>query len=412
MSRAARRAYVLAMTMTLTSAQSAVLDGSSALQAARALAPTIRDRALEAERLGTLPDDIVDALRDAGLFRIAQPRALGGFELDPTSSMAVIEELSAADASAGWTFMIGVGAAAFAAWLDPAVARNLFGSDAGGPAASVFAPTGRATPLGSGQFRVDGRWPFASGCRHARWFLNGVLVTDGERPRQVKEHTPDWRLAFLRRSDVAVLDSWDVAGLRATGSNDVEAHEVLIGEELTIQPFSKPACHQGPLWRLPFFTLIGVLFAGFPLGVGRRALDEFAQLATSRGRGGNDAEPIAEDGAAQLAFSRAEAGLQAARAFVLDAIEVVWRSACAGDVPGVHDRARLQLSVQHAMRAALDAVEVAFTFAGASAARTSHPLQRCLRDLRTANQHIYFSSAALKRYAQLTFGLADPGPWV
>ena len=382
-------------------------DGDRSTAVARALAPEITQRADDAEALGTMPIDLVERLRAAGVFRALQPRSLGGFEVAPVEFIEMIEELARADGSAGWIAAIGAGAPAFTAWLEPAVATQLFGSDADFMAATVFAPTGRAVPDGTGRFAVDGRWPFASGCRHAEWLLAGMFVFDGDAPRMIPEQGPDWLLAFFPRANADIVDNWDVLGLRATGSNDVLARGLRVAEEHTISPFFQPARQDGPLWRLAFFTLVGVALVGVPLGIARRALDEFTDLATTKLRAGTF-EPVAEDPAAQVAFASAEANLRSARAFVLDEASALWDTARAGDPPSLEQRAGFQLAAQQAMRAARQAVDTTFDLTGASAVHATHPLQRCFRDLHTANQHVYFSPAALKRYANTHFGITQP----
>jgi indole-3-acetate monooxygenase len=380
--------------------------GAEVLDAARGLAPELSARAAEGEAAGTLPADLVEHARALGLFRTIQPRALGGLELEPAAIVEIVEELSRADGSAGWTVMIGSGGAGFSAWLEPDVALDLFGTDADIVAASVFAPTGRALPSGDGQFAVEGRWPFASGCRHADWFLNGVFVFDGDAPRMIADRGPDWRLAYLPRAAAQIDDNWDVLGLRGTGSNDVAA-SATVAEEHTISPFFEPARQPGPLWRLPFFTLVGVCLVGVPLGIARRALDEFIQLAPTKARGGSF-EPIGHDPATQADLARADAAVRSARAFVFDAIGAVWETARAGDVPTIDQRARLQLAAQHAMRTAVASVDCVFTATGASAVHATHPLQRCFRDIHTAKQHLYFGDAALQRYAKTRLGIDQP----
>jgi alkylation response protein AidB-like acyl-CoA dehydrogenase len=392
---------------TTTSVCAALSDGAYPTSVARALAPEITRRADEAETLGTMPIDLVERLRKAGIFRALQPRSLGGFEVTPVEFIELVEELARADGSAGWVAAIGAGAPAFAAWLEPAVADELFGSDADFLAATVFAPTGRAVPDGTGRFAVDGRWPFATGCRHAEWLLAGTFVFDGDAPQMIPEQGPDWRLAYFPRSDADIVDNWNVLGLRATGSNDVVVRSLRVAEEHTIRPFFEPARHDGALWRLPFFTLVGVALVGVPLGIARRALDEFTALATTKLRAGTS-EPVAADTAAQVAFANAEAGLRSARAFVLDEASALWDTALAGDPPSLKQRAGFQLAAQHVMRAARQAVDTTFDLTGASAVHATHPLQRCFRDLRTANQHVYFSPAALKRYANTQFGITQP----
>ena len=392
---------------TATRTPTPLSDGHRPAALAGALAPEITERADESEALGTMPIDLVQRMRAAGVFRALQPRSFGGFEVAPVEFIEMIEELARADGSAGWTAAIGAGAPAFTAWLEPAIATQLFGSDADFTAATVFAPTGRAVPDGTGRYTIDGRWPFASGCRHAEWFLAGAFVFDGGAPRTVADQGPDWRLAFFPRASAEIVDNWHVLGLRATGSNDIVASALSVAEEHTISPFFEPARHDGPLWRLPFFTLVGVALVGVPLGIARRALDEFADLATTKVRAGTF-QPVAHDPAAQVAFARAEADLSSARAFVLDEAGALWATACAGDTPTLEQRARFQLAAQQVMSAARRAVDATFDLTGASAVHATHPLQRCFRDLHTASQHVYFSPAAMKRYANTRFDIAQP----
>lgn len=373
------------------------------------ITPLLAARADEAERLRTLPHDLVDTLRWAGLFRMATPRDLGGAELPPVEIVRIVEECSRVDGSAGWTITIG-NAMAFLAWLDPAVAHDLLGTAWDVIGASVFAPTGRLVPAADGTFRLSGTWSFTSGCRHADWFVNGAFVFDGDKPRMIPGRGPDWRLAVFPASAATVVDNWDVLGLRGTGSHDVVADGIIVPAEHTIAPFGQPARHDGPLWRLPFFTLAGVFLVGVPLGIARHALDEFAGMAMTKIRPPATA-PIGADADLQVALARAEGGLQAARAFVYDALGALWDTACAGDVPDTAQRARFLLANQQAMRAALDAVDTAFRFGGAGAARAGHPLQRCFRDIHTAAQHIYFAPESAKRYAMSRLGIEQPEFW-
>lgn len=386
-----------------------MVQQATGLAAAREVAPMLSERAPVSERLGTLPPDLVETARSAGLFRLAVPRALGGLELEPMTIVETLEELSRADGSAGWTIMIGNGTA-FLAWLDPDVARNLIGGRPDPITAGVFAPMGRLTPNGGNGFRLDGRWSFASGCLHGDLFFGGAFVLDGPGPRMLPERGPDWRLAFYPATDGAVIENWDVVGLSGTGSHDIAATGLAVPEEHTAAVFFEPARHDGPLWRFPFFTLAGTFLVSVPLGIARRALDELAAFAPTKIRPPGPGS-IAEDGDVQLAITRAEGALQSARAFVFDALGAMWNTACAGDVPPVEQRARFLLAGQQAMRAALDAVGTAYGLAGAGAIHAGNPLGRCFRDLHAAAQHIYFSPAASKRYAKVRLGLDQPTFW-
>ncbi|HET9139796.1 acyl-CoA dehydrogenase family protein [Actinophytocola sp.] len=369
-----------------------------------ALADRFSERARETERLATLPAELVAEAKRLGVFTMAMPKGLGGLEVNPATLVEVVEELSRADASAGWCAAIG-NATSFFAWLEPGVATELLSGARAISAAGSFSPIGRFTPAGAGS-GLTGHWRFMSGCRHADWVFLGGHVLDGDEPRLV-DGRPDWRLAVLAPNQVEIIDNWDVSGLCGTGSHDLAVRGVTVPDAHTTVPFFGPAPHDGPLWRFPFFTLASLLLVGHPLGVGRRALDEFTGLARTRTRA-NATTTIANEDDAQVALTAAEGDLQSARSFVFDALGAMWDAACRGDVPDDPARARFLLAAVQSMRAARNAVDTAYTFAGASAVYADHPLQRCFRDLHVAAQHVVFAPAAVKRYARTRFGIDVP----
>jgi alkylation response protein AidB-like acyl-CoA dehydrogenase len=389
--------------------QATIDSDRSAIIAARALADQCDARAREGERLRTMPADLVAQLRAAGMFGLATPRSLGGAELPAAATVEVVEEMSRADGSAGWTVLIG-NSSAFLAWLDPSVAATLLTDLPAPVSAAVFAPTGHLTAASENRFRLAGRWSYSSGSAHADLFIGGALVMDAGGPRVIGDRGGDWRLAVVPTSDVTVRDTWDSVGLRGTGSHDVTVAGLPVPAEHTMSPVFEPARHDGPLWRLPFFTLVGVTMAGLPLGVARRALDELLAIASTKVRPPGP-DPIGCDGDVQVAIARAEGALQAARAFVFETLGQLWDSALSGDVPSDAQRARFLLANQHAMRVAVDAVATATGFGGMAALRPEHPLQRCLRDIHAADQHIYFAQAATKRYAKARLGIEQETFW-
>lgn len=385
--------------------QATVVDTrNTALEAALALAPELDARSDEGTALRTMPADIAARAKGAGLFRLALPRSLGGLELDPASIIRIVEAVSAADGSAGWTILIG-NSTAFFAWLDPAVAKEMIGGDPDFASTSMFGPMGQARPAGvDGSYTVSGRWPFNSGCPHAEWMQVGAFVMDGDAPRLRPDGRPDWRFAFLPRDDVVIEDTWRSLGLCGTGSHHVSVSRAPVSDERMPSPPYDPARHDGPLYRLPLFALAAVVMSGFPLGVARRALDEFTTQAKGKFRGA-PTNAVAQDGFAQVQLARAEAGVQSARSFVFDVVGDLWETCCRGDVPSREDRARLMLAVGSAMRTGVAAVDAVIPLAGASAVFDDQRLQRCFRDLHAANQHILFSSDRDRGFAQLRLGL-------
>jgi indole-3-acetate monooxygenase len=271
----------------------------------------------------------------------------------------------------------------------------------------MFGPLGTATEVGD-ELVVNGRWPFSSGAPNAELVQVGIFVMDGDAPRLRPDGLPDWRFAYLRRDEVDVDDTWHAAGLRGTGSHDVVCNEVRIPARRTAMPVYDAAPHDGPLWRLPFFCLARSIMVGFPLGVARRALDEITAIAPTKRRGMSTVT-IAEDRAAQVALAHAEGSLQAARAFVFDAIDEMWSIAVAGSRPGIDQERRVTLATQQTMRAAVEAVDTAYRLGGASAVYDTSPLQRCFRDIHAAAQHIIFSDENWIEYASFRLG-GRPSP--
>jgi alkylation response protein AidB-like acyl-CoA dehydrogenase len=372
--------------------------------AARALAAELSERALENEGRREIAPDLIDKIRHAGLFHLGVPAELGGLECEPLTIFECVEELSRADGSAGWIAAIGNGTA-FLAWLEPEVAKEIVSQRADFTTAGAFAPTGTARPDG-GDFIVDGRWGFVSGCRHADWLFTGVMVIEDGRPRQLESGRPDWRWALYPAAEATIHDTWHVAGLRATGSNDVSVTGIRVPVERTMMPFFERARFDGALYRLPFATLLMAMFAGVPIGMARRALDDFAALAPTKSRGGAGAT-LADDSAVSLEVARAEGAVRAARAFVVESIGDVWATVLAGDEPSLDARALVSLATVNAVQAARAAVGSIFNLAGASALFDDSPLQRCARDLMAASQHLAFSLGQWEAVGRVLCGL-DP----
>ena len=153
-------------------------ERTSLLEAARALQPLIEQYRDQGEADRTMPAPLVDAIREAGIFRMFTPKALGGLEASIPESLRVIEELSRYDGAVGWTAMIGSGGGAFLAYIDEPEARWLAGEGACNVGAGALAPKGVAKAV-EGGYRLTGHWPFGSGCMHAAWHCGGAIVMDG-----------------------------------------------------------------------------------------------------------------------------------------------------------------------------------------------------------------------------------------
>jgi alkylation response protein AidB-like acyl-CoA dehydrogenase len=162
---------------------------------------------------------------------------------------------------------------------------------------------------------------------------------------------------------------------------------------------------------MPFPTMLTMFLAAFPLGVARRALDEFAVLAAKKSRSLPPGVPLAEDESVEVEFARAEAMVRSARAFAVDAIGAAYDTAVAGDDVPMAQRAAALMATLHAARSARTATDTVFALAGGGALYDASPLQRCARDLMAGTQHIFFNLARWKTVARVQLGM-DPATFL
>lgn len=369
--------------------------------AVQELCSEIASRAEETETARNVPHDIVDRLRALGVYKMVQPSEIGGLEMHPLEALSVLEQLSYADGSTGWSVFINT-SGSILGWLDLDAARQLVGPDGDGIGCGAFMPFGQAVPDGDGSFRLTGRWPFNSGCLNADWMVEGGFVIEDGAPRTRPDGMPDWRFFFIPASQLEIHDTWRAAGLKGTGSHDVEAKDVRVEEAFTAFPPMDPARASGPLYRMSFFNHLAATWAGWPLGITRRAIDEFSTVAERKGRALSG--PLASLGEVQIEVARAVAAVESSRAYVEDAVGDAWQTVSAGDETSVEQRARVIRATLNASQQGLAAVDRLFWFAGGGCLYEGHPLQRCMRDLHAGVQHVFYSPEAWKRNGRAILG--------
>jgi indole-3-acetate monooxygenase len=307
---------------------------------------------------------------------------------DPLMAAALLAALGAAgDASTGWCAAIGMGVNFLSGYLPRRAAGELFG-DIARPSCAVFAPTGRARRI-NGSFELTGRWAFTSGCNHAAVQACGMFVVDDAGiPELSPDGAPALRLAFVPAQDLDVVESWDTAGLRGTGSHDTVAQSVRVPEEHTMTFADRPWA-AGPIYLVPPFCVLAACLASVALGIGRAALDDFEDRARSEhhqerrpgARPRFDGDPIG-----QLDLGAAEVRLRAARLLLVDSLQ----RACALSARGLVPRettALVGLACREAAIAGAHAVDVACSLTGSAAVREGRPLERLRRDIDTLRKH-------------------------
>lgn len=363
------------------------------IAAARSLAPLIESEAAAADSGGTMTSPVVDALADAGLFGLLVPRSLRGTEAEVLTTLGVFEELSRADGSTGWSFLANATTTAFAAaYTGEAAVKEMFGGP--GPAihAGMLGPRGEAKAV-EGGFLVHGRFSFGSGSGHAGWLGAGTLVTSEGEFVTSASGVPELRVVFVPRQAVNFLGNWDVIGLSGTGSYDYELKEQFVGTEWTFPLITAAAQRGGSLYRLGVLVLTSIGHCGFALGVGRRSLEEIAQISGSKRRMGASAT-IREQQMFQFDFAYQDAALRSARAYAFEVFGDAQATVDRGDDLTDEQRHRVRQATTIATRVAADVVGCAYRWAATDALRPS-PLQRCFRDINAATQHIFVDNSTL-----------------
>lgn len=379
-------------------------DAVSALARARALAPDIAALAerIEAER--RLPEELLAALFDAGLYRLLLPRAFAGIESDPVTFVEIIETVAKADASTAWCLCQAAGCSMVAAFVPQAVAATVFGRDRRAVLAWGPGP-GRAVAT-EGGYRLSGKWSFASGGRHATW-LGGictVVEADGT-PRKEKDGSPAIRTALFPAADAAMTDIWQVIGLRGTASDAFAVDALFVAEDYMVPRDDQTSRREaGPLYCFPTSSLYAVGFAGVALGIARSTLDAFLALARDKTPRGFKST-MRENAVIQSEIARAEARLGAARYFLLGSLREIWREVVAANSLTIAQRMRIRLAATYAIDQATSVVDAAYHAAGATAIFQNNDFERRFRDMHTVAQQVQGRASHFETVGQFMLGL-------
>ena len=361
------------------------------------LEPLLRGAAMTAEEERTLPLRCVEAMRDARLFAIATPLDVGGLEVDPITQLEIIEAVTRIDTSAGWTLMIGAfGTGTIGTLASDSACAAVFGGPRWPIAGSQMAPWAGSFRRVDGGILVSGRWPFASGVRHADFSMVTAMSKepDGTPPAPIA--------AVLPTDEVTIHDNWFVSGLKGTGSGDFSLVDKFIPEDMT-WPMPPQLRRGGPRFRLkmPQATL-----AVFALGAARRSLDEITAQSLAKMRPGNS-NAVAARPYFHHTLGEMEIRLSAARAGLFQLVDQMWQLARSGDHIAAELDLRLAAIPAFVYSVAVDITSTAFRFAGSGAARLDNVLQRNVRDVAVAAQHLQASEQAYEGLGRKLLGLPD-----
>lgn len=364
------------------------------LERARAIAPLIEEEAEEIERQACVTDAVFRAVGGAGLYWMLVPTELGGGGLRLADAMEVLEEISRADASTGWSLMANsICNGMWSATLDEPLARTLFFGAKPANLAGQFVPTGEARVV-EGGYQVHGRYQFASGSGQATHLLAMFkLLDDAGRPRLLENGSPEAVLGFFPRERVNMLGNWDVMGLVGTGSFDYQIPDQVLPTAMSVNVAALGPKRGG---GAPFFdgiTYAGGGHSGVVLGIMKRALQEVVRLTENKRRP-DYTVPVIDHPVFQYEFSKKEAAYRSARAYVLEVYaEAEAYAEREGRILPEHV-ARMRQSGTWVHTVLSEVVEFCHRWAGTSAIRNPSALGRCTRDAAVATQHMIFDPAS------------------
>jgi alkylation response protein AidB-like acyl-CoA dehydrogenase len=390
------------------------VEAQASVQAAAALRPVIRAYHDELEREQRLPKALVERFHAAGFYRLVRPRELGGLQADPLTYLRTVELLSEGSGSVGWNLCNNNIAQLVTLGLPDAGIREIYGP--GGDVAvagTAVQGGGRAVPVDGG-YRVTGRWPFGTGCQESPWMLGSFQILDGDQLRL----SPDgasvyWRGVFHRAETQIVAGSWDVSGLRATGSFDWTVDDVFLPERRTMVHAGVPLDNQWSHWpglsyALPAQAWVGPHHSAVITGIARAGIDALIELAvekTPRGRTGR----LCDNPQVQDAIGRADAILNAGRAYRSATITEVWNTIAAGEDTTLEQRARCRLAAVHAADCAREAMDLVYRQGGSTSYRRESRLAECWRDLQVVGQAVTIMPEWYPMGGRV-FMKMDPGP--
>lgn len=371
----------------------------SFIERAKRVGALARQNAQRSEELGKLADPVAEALHSEGLLGMWVPRSVrGGAELDPVTSLEVIENVSYGDPSAGWVLMaaslaIGTGAA----YLKDDAVKELFA----GPRLPVIAGQGtrpgKAVPKNGG-YLLSGSWSFASGIKHGTHIHTLGLI----------EGSNEARIFVFPVDKAKLIDNWDVLGLRATGSIDYTTDNAYVPEAYTHLSTTEEPLRGGWLYRIGIIGFAAICHSGWACGIGRRVLDELAHVAAEKaGRAGT----LADSASFQEEFANAEAVYRSARAFVYETWRDVTVTLERGDKLSVRQHTLIRLALAHSTWSAHEAATLAYKAAGTQALRAG-TLQQLFRDMHAGTQHITSSPPVYAAVGRELAGLAKGKKWL
>jgi alkylation response protein AidB-like acyl-CoA dehydrogenase len=367
--------------------ESSVTDASlSPIEAAQKLAPLVRANADEIDARRELPKPVFHALADAGMYLMCVPRAVGGLEIDFPTYVQAIEEIGKADASTAWTISQNANFSTYSARMARDAAREIWVDTPRSAVSNSPGATAQAVVVPGG-YRVTGRQPFSTGCRHASWVAaHATVIEDGK--ARLLGGKPEARYCMVPVGQVELIDTWHVRGMRGTGTHSFALSDVFVPAERTVLTYGAPLVSEGPRYKIPLTLGFAAGDGMVALGLARSCIEAFFEVAGTK-MPRNMQGLLRDQVMTQFAVGQAEAAVRSGRAFLMEAVCDIWNEATSSDAPtlSMERRAVLRVAATHAIRLAAQVVESLYTACGATTVFDGHLIQRHFQDMHVITQH-------------------------
>jgi len=390
------------------------VDAQPVIRAAAALQPMLRELHDEIESEQRFPRALVEKMHAAGFYCMTVPRSLGGLQLDPLTYLRVVALMAEGCGSVGWNLANNGIVQLVSLGLPDEGVREIYASGPDTPGAGTAVQGGgQAVPV-EGGYRVTGRWQFGSGSPEASWMLGSFQILDDGKPRLSPEGKPlYWRGFFSRAEAEIVPGSWNVTGLRGTGSFDWTVDNVFLPERRTMVHAGAPLDNQWDRWpgvtySLPTQCWIGPHHSAVITGIARAGINALIELAGGKQPRGRPAGLLCDSPQVQDAVGRADAILNAGRAYRAAMLSELWNSVAAGQGTTLEQRARCRLASTYAADSARQAMDLMYRQGGSTSFKRDSRLAECWRDLNTVGQTVTLAPEWYPIGGRVYLGL-DPG---
>jgi 3-hydroxy-9,10-secoandrosta-1,3,5(10)-triene-9,17-dione monooxygenase len=355
---------------------------------ARDLIPALRERANETAALGRLPEASLQALQEAGFFRIMQPASHGGFEMEPEVFFRVQMTLAQGCMSTAWV----LGVVAIHNWqlalFDERAQQDVWGEDQNTLISSSYMPVGKVTRV-EGGYQLSGHWGFSSGSKHCDWAFLGAMI-----PPENEGEAPDYRTFLVPRADYQIVDNWNVSGLEGTGSNDIVVENAFVPEYRTHRSQHGFECNSPgnavnthPIYRLPFGQIFVRAVCSSAVGALKGVTDSYITVNKDR-VGLNDGNKIATDPDAQMALAMAISTVDECETIMFRNFDKMLAAAEAGTTLDIDERIKMRFDASLVAGKCSDAINHMFIACGAQGIFRDHPLNRAWLDINAGRTHV------------------------